>query len=126
MKKIATRQSLITPKSENLDFAQMLAVAIEKETSAPTESSSDRRSQLKKILQHEISGYEKNCVLGPNLQKLLSALKCIQPTSTESERVFSLAVNVCTKKRGRLSDQSIDHVVFLKSFFKNKDAIGKK
>lgn len=110
----------------DLDYAKMLAAAIEKETGAakPSTFDSDRFSfsQMKKILQHEIAGYEKSNILGPNLQKILSALKCIQPTSTESERTFSLAENVCTKKRARLSDQSINNIVFLKFYFMKKDA----
>lgn len=105
-----------------LDLTKMLSTAIDNETGAAKPSTSTSlHSDMKKLLQHEISGYEKNNVLGGNLQKILSALKSIQPTSTESERTFSLAENTCTKKKGRLSDKSLNNIVFLKSYFKRKD-----
>lgn len=101
------------------DLAKQLSAAIEKETQlrVSTQSSAPSGLQLKKLLHHELVGYEKNSVLGDNLQKLLSALKSIQPTFTESERVFSLAASICTKKGSRLSDRSLNNICFLKSYF---------
>lgn len=104
---------------DSADLAKQLTAAVERESEAgaPSTADSSSHSRMKKQLQHELSGYEKNSILGPNLQKILSALKLIQPTSTESERVFSLAGNICSKKRTRLSDRSLNNICFLKSYF---------
>ena len=56
--------------------------------------------------------------LTPNLIKLYDALKTIKPTSTDSERAFSDAVNFVTKRRCSLGDSSIDALCFLKAYFK--------
>lgn len=54
-----------------------------------------------------------------NLENLLNALLSIKPTSTAVERVFSASSGFVTKIRSRLSDQSIDDLVFLKFFYKS-------
>ena len=58
-----------------------------------------------------------------NMQKLFDAICTIKPTSTDSERVFSISANFCTKIRSRLSDKSLNALVFLKSYYLklNKD-----
>jgi len=65
----------------------------------------------------ELDSYEATGNQSQNLKNILESLKCIQPTSTESERVFSLAGNVVTVKRGSLSDKSVNAICFLKSLF---------
>jgi hypothetical protein len=56
----------------------------------------------------------------PNLIKLHDALSSVQPTSTQSERNFSLSGNIVSKLRNRLSDKHVDILCFLKSFFLNQ------
>lgn len=51
------------------------------------------------------------------LEKLYMALSSIQPTSTSSERVFSIASNFCTKQRNSLNPHSLNALVFLKYYF---------
>lgn len=68
----------------------------------------------------EINVYEDTGVISPNLRKILEYLKTIQPTSTESERVFSMASNTVTIKRQRLNDDSLNAILFLKSYFRNE------
>jgi hypothetical protein len=53
-----------------------------------------------------------------NLQKLYNAILSIKPTSTDVERVFSVCTNFCTKLRSRLSDKSLNALVFLKYYYK--------
>jgi len=65
----------------------------------------------------EINMFESTGIITPNLSKLFDYLKTIQPTSTESERVFSMASNLVTMKRQNLSDQSITAILFLRSYF---------
>lgn len=56
-----------------------------------------------------------------NLQKLFDACLLIKPTSTDVERVFSVSSSFCTKIRSRLSDNSLNSLVFLKFYYnKNK------
>lgn len=50
--------------------------------------------EIRKIVKQELLMYENSNQLGTNLIKLLTALKSVRPTSTESERVFSLS-NFC-------------------------------
>lgn len=53
----------------------------------------------------------------PLLEKLFIALCSAQPTSTQSERNFSLAAAFVSKQRTSLSDKHVDILCFLKSFF---------
>ena len=66
---------------------------------------------------NELQLYESTGNINGNLKKILDALMTIQPTSIESERVFSMSANFCTKKRSSLNDNSIDCLCFLKSYF---------
>lgn len=106
-------------------LADQLRQSIDKEQ-APIDVStascadSDWSIEMKKTLKLELAAYDKTNVLGMNLQKLLSVLNSIQPTSTESERVFSLSSHFCTKIRSRLSDKSLNNLCFLKSYFIRK------
>lgn len=61
--------------------------------------------------------YERHQVRSPMLNKLFDALSSLQPTSTQSERNFSLAANVMTPNRSRLSISKFDAQCFLKSYF---------
>lgn len=72
---------------------------------------------MKKIIKMELAHFEATGDLAIYLQKLLLSLETIQPTSTESERIFSNAANICTKKRSSLSDKSLNNICFLKSYF---------
>ena len=53
------------------------------------------------------------------LRKLFNALKCIPPTSVESERAFSITGQFATKLRTKLDD-TLSSLVFLKAFYKNE------
>ncbi len=55
-----------------------------------------------------------------NLQKIYNSLLSIRPTSTDVERVFSICTSFCTKIRSRLSDKSLNALVFLKYYYKKK------
>lgn len=103
------------------DLSKQLNEAIQKET-APSSSSNmtSKREGMIKIIKHETTGFDRTSVLGENMNKVLSALKTIQSTSTESERVFSLAANIVTKRRSRLEDKSLNNICFLRSYFMRK------
>ena len=52
------------------------------------------------------------------LMKFFNALKCIPPTSVESERVFSITGQFATKLRTKLDDDTLSSLVFLKAFIR--------
>ena len=47
-------------------------------------------------------------------------LKGIVPTSVELERMFSIVGNIVTKVRSSLSDEAVDALCFLKSYYRSK------
>ena len=72
-------------------------------------------------LKREFSWYERNKVKTPLLNQLYNALLSIQPTSTQSERNFSISNNVLTKQRKRLLNKNLNAIVFVKSHFQNPE-----
>lgn len=87
-------------------------------SNAPTLELTGRDNFAQKVIQKELTLYELTGELTPGLKVLFTALKSIKPTSTDSERVFSDSMNICSKRRLSLSDASISKLCFLKSYFK--------
>lgn len=54
------------------------------------------------------------------LQKLYNALLTVKPTSTSSERVFSVAGTIKTKLRNQMSSDTLNALIFLKFYFLTK------
>lgn len=65
----------------------------------------------------EFTMYDRFLKRSPKLDLLFDALNSIQPTSTQSERNFSMAAHFVSKLRTRLSDEHVDALSFLKSYF---------
>lgn len=59
--------------------------------------------------------------LYPNLKELAEKVLIIQATSSESERLFSIAGRISTKFRGSLSEAQLENITFLHSAFQNPD-----
>jgi hypothetical protein len=78
-------------------FDQSIGFEWEKLTNSPTTASSETSVQ-KDLCFNEL--HERR---SPKLDQLLLALCSVQPTSTQSERNFSLVGNIVTKLRNRLS-----------------------
>jgi hypothetical protein len=57
----------------------------------------------------------------PSLSKFAFDILCIPATSVPSEQIFSKAGDLITKKRNRLSDDSVQSLLCLNSFFKFYD-----
>ena len=53
--------------------------------------------------------------------QIYRALLTIRPTSVESERAFSSLGLFATRLRTRLSDESLDALVFMRQFYTHKD-----
>lgn len=64
--------------------------------------------------------YDQNGQRGPIFDQLFHALCGIPPTSTQSERNFSLIGNFVTNSRTRMTSEHVDIFSFLKSFSLNK------
>ena len=72
-------------------------------------------------IKKEFQYYERTQKRTPILQKLYEALLTVQPTSTQSERNFSIAGGIVTKTRTNLADETVDMFCFLKSYFVNRE-----
>lgn len=71
----------------------------------------------KKTLKREITIFDESGFKGPMLSRAYEYLLTIRPTSVESERAFSATTYFCSKLRTRLSDDTIDHLCFLRAHF---------
>ena len=54
-----------------------------------------------------------------NVNNLYIALLTLEPTSTDSERVFSVCGNILTKAKNRMSSKLFNAFVFLNYYFKD-------
>jgi hypothetical protein len=68
-------------------------------------------------LQKEFNLIETSRVRTPNLDMLLSVLRTKNPTSTASERAFSIAGNFKTKIRSRMKFRMLNALIFFKYYF---------
>ena len=69
----------------------------------------------------EMMNYARNPRKRPQiLNKLLSALKTIPPSSIEAERAFSTCGIYATKLRTKLNDDSLDALIFLNKYYKKE------
>lgn len=51
----------------------------------------------------------------PIVSKIARKYLCIQPSSSSIERTWSIATNICTKKRNKLSSETLQSLIILKS-----------
>lgn len=98
-----------------LSYQERLELAVGS-VQAGTSQPQENASSFKK----EFDFYDRHRVRGPLLDKLFDALCSAQPTSTQSERNFSLAAGIATKKRTRMSSEKLNACCFLKAYFMNK------
>ena len=71
-------------------------------------------------MRKELDAYQATGQLLEKMRRLERALFTIQPTSVEAERCFSVAGLFLTKLRNRMSDITIDNLVFMKHQLRNK------
>ena len=77
------------------------------------------QTNLHHIIQNEMDLFRKTGTRSKYLTLLLEALDSIPPTSVESKRVLSAAGLFITKIRSRSSNDALDSLCFLKSYFRN-------
>ena len=75
------------------------------------------------MLEEDFSRASRTGELSDRLIKLKQALETIPSSSTDSERVFSVAGRFVTKIRNRLSPKSLDNFTFGNYYFKKLDQI---
>ncbi|XP_061578913.1 E3 SUMO-protein ligase ZBED1-like [Cololabis saira] len=63
--------------------------------------------------ENPLTWWEKNAARYPTLAELARSLLCIPATSTPSERLFSAAGNIVSKKRASLTPEHVDMLTFL-------------
>lgn len=78
---------------------------------------------LTKTIKQEMGLFECGGNRGKVLEDIYRYLITIQPSSVQSERVFSIAGGFCSKVRSKLSDDSLNALVFLKSYFTKEKSI---
>lgn len=71
-------------------------------------------NNIRNIINDELNCFEANKHLGLNLNKLINDLECIKPISISPERTFSVAGQFKTKIMSKLSDKSLDSLVYFK------------
>ena len=112
----AAKESPNIDENENLTLQDELNMLLQKEELSSAQFG--RSDTDFKWLKSEFMLFKNTGKRKENLQKLYDALLCIKPTSTDVERVFSICTNFCTKIRSRLSDKSLQALVFLKFYYK--------
>lgn len=100
--------------SSNISFEKELNNAIDN-ASINVRAKTSNRS--KNILKSEFKLFEATGKRGSNLEHLYNAVLTIKPTSVESERSFSVAGNFATKIRNKLSNETLNALCVLKSFY---------
>lgn len=71
-------------------------------------------------VEREMQFFESNGVKGTILEYCYNSLMGLPPTSVEAERNFSVAGNIVTKLRTRISDNSLKDITMLKSYFQQR------
>ncbi|XP_052566412.1 uncharacterized protein LOC120430261 [Culex pipiens pallens] len=104
-------------QAEPKSIQDELAAFINGKAEGPSNKQSTTKASKSSIIHKELTLFEITGELTFGLKSLFNGLKSIKPTSTDSERVFADAANICTKKRTSLADKSIHVICFLKSFF---------
>lgn len=94
------------------DMQKSLLDLMESRKVKSTELSSSNNALCK-----EISYFEQTGNLGPQLSKVLKITKTLRPTTTDSERAFSIAGNFCTNTRTSFRDDTLNNLCILKSYF---------
>lgn len=111
---VICRPDDFSASTQGLTLQQKLQKSI-KETTA-SQSQSEKDENYKKEFQY----YDRYQKRSPRLDQLFDGLCSVQPTSTQSERNFSLAGGFVSKLRTRLTDNHVDALCFLKSYFINQ------
>uniref|UniRef100_A0A8C5NCM1 BED-type domain-containing protein n=1 Tax=Gouania willdenowi TaxID=441366 RepID=A0A8C5NCM1_GOUWI len=118
-----------TTQDKPLTSAKSLLEKILGSSDSSTSDEEDEEQQLSQNVQKEVlmyfgehplskkenplSWWKVNAARYPTLSKLAQSFLCIPATSTPSERLFSAAGNIASKRRASLSSEHVDMLTFL-------------
>lgn len=81
-----------------------------------------KKKSSQKTIKVEMNSFEgSSSPRSTRLEKLYQALLTIKPTSTASERVFSVSSFICTRIRNAMSPKLLHVLVFLRYYFLNQN-----
>lgn len=106
-------------RREHLSLQEELNLSILESVADIKPSNNDVTRCKRMTMKQEFNMFQATGERTPNLQLLRDALSTIKPTSTQNERNFSIATDFVSKKRTRLSSETLDALCFLKSYFKS-------
>lgn len=110
---VEVQQNVNNDKTENLSLQDELNILLQENDLSVPYGKSDFKSLKSEFIHFKNTGQRTE-----KLQNLYDAILTIKPTSIDVERVFSVCSSFCTKIRSRLSDKSLQALVFLKYFYK--------
>lgn len=118
---VHSQSNQATTSKPDLTLKEQLQLQIENSMKMSIPAESHTESEISKIVKQEMNLFEATgSTRGYNLERAYNYLITIPPTSVEAERAFSAAANMCNKLRSRLGDETLDALLFLRSYFRNK------
>jgi len=103
--------------NSQLTLKEKLKQRVMERTKQVTKVKNKSRSEIRKIIRAEMNYYNEEGIKGKYLSRVCNYLKTVRPTSVEAERAFSASALLLTKICSSLSDESIDNLTFLRSYF---------
>lgn len=104
-----------------INFDEMINKAVNESMEALAKESETMQTDIASVINAKLQLFEINGTKGPHLTFIYTSMMSIPGTSVESERAFSSAGYFCTKFRSRLSDDTLDVLCFLRSYFQKID-----
>ena len=114
---ISDEDSNVLPPPVARSFSEKLRQAENELTSSKIEQHREATGSIAK----DFAAFEGSGKRTENLEKLYQALRSIPPTSVVSEQAFSISGSFVTKKRCRMSDDTLNDLCFLQGYFCNKN-----
>ena len=111
---------LLTKTNRNYPCEKKLSRAISAEVNVKITPKKQTMKDIFNVVKKELLNFEIEGKRGTNLQRCHENLSSIPPVSVESERIFSGCSHILTKIRSSLSDESLDILSFLRSYFQSK------
>lgn len=109
--------------SASVPLKKQLEMAVKKQMLNQNSTSIETAPDFDSLIKIEMALYENGGSRGKYLSMAFNNLISIPPTSVESERAFSSSGYLCNHLRSRLSDKSLDTLLFLRSHYKAQPKI---
>ena len=113
------RKRRLKPKEKKCKIEELHSFLAGKQDKVGKEKLSSQADILSKI-NKELTNFENTSEWPAILEKVFCAIKTLPPTTVEAERAFSAAGMFVTKLRSRLSEKTIDALIFLRKNLKSE------